>query len=178
LDRIAQDLTISPTHAGASATWGKHERARAIFAAAIWQSSLQRKLGNSLLYCMRVGARARAALIAGGIAGSVGACSLAPHYQKPETAPAPGAYREASGWKLAMPADNESRGPWWTAFHDTTLDVLESQVTDANQDLKGAFARLQEARAQSRIAQASQFPNVGADGSANRTKDPDHLRRL
>jgi NodT family efflux transporter outer membrane factor (OMF) lipoprotein len=118
---------------------------------------------------MRVGARARAALIAGGIAGSVGACSLAPHYQKPETAPAPGAYREASGWKPAMPADNESRGPWWTAFHDTTLDVLESQVTDANQDLKGAFARLQEARAQSRIAQASQFPNVGADGSANRT---------
>jgi len=68
-----------------------------------------------------------------------------------------------------MPADNESRGPWWTAFHDTTLDALESQVTDANQDLQGAFARLQEARAQSRIAQAGQFPNVTADGSANRT---------
>jgi len=99
----------------------------------------------------------------------VAACSLAPAYHRPATAPAPVAYREASGWKLATPADTEPRGPWWSVFHDTTLNSLESQVTDANQDLKAAFARLQEARAQSRIAQAGQFPLVTADGSAART---------
>jgi len=99
----------------------------------------------------------------------VAACSLAPAYHRPATAPAPVAYREASGWKLATPADTEPRRPWWSVFHDTTLNSLESQVTDANQDLKAAFARLQEARAQSRIAQAGQFPLVTADGSAART---------
>ena len=107
---------------------------------------------NRLSYCRRVGARARAALVAGGIAGSVAACSLAPAYHRPATAPTPVAYREASGWKLATPADTEPRGPWWSVFHDTTLNSLESKVTDANQDLKAAFARLsrREHRAGSR----------------------------
>jgi multidrug efflux system outer membrane protein len=83
---------------------------------------------------------------------------------------APAEYQEAQGWKLATPSDTEARGPWWTVFQDTTLDALESQVTDANQDLKAAFARLQEARAQTRIARAGQFPSATADASANRTR--------
>jgi NodT family efflux transporter outer membrane factor (OMF) lipoprotein len=105
-----------------------------------------------------------------GIAGPLAACSLASHYQRPDTATAPAEYQEAQGWKLATPSDTEARGPWWTVFQDTTLDALESQVTDANQDLKAAFARLQEARTQTRIVQAGQFPSATADASANRTR--------
>jgi len=105
-----------------------------------------------------------------GIAGPLAACSLASHYQRPDTATAPAEYQEAQGWKLATPSDTEARGPWWTVFQDTTLDALESQVTDANQDLKAAFARLQEARAQTRIVRAGQFPSATADASANRTR--------
>jgi NodT family efflux transporter outer membrane factor (OMF) lipoprotein len=105
-----------------------------------------------------------------GIFGTLAACSLAPHYQPPDTAPPPAEYREAQGWKLATPSDDDARGAWWTVFRDATLDALESQVTDANQNLKAAFARLQEARAQTRIAQAGRFPSATADASANRTR--------
>src|SRR6204780_4114738 len=105
-----------------------------------------------------------------GIAGALAACSLAPHYQRPDTASAPAEYQEARGWKLATPSDTEARGQWWTVFQDTTLDALESQVTDANQDLKAAFARLQEARAQTRIVGAGQFPGATADARATRAR--------
>jgi NodT family efflux transporter outer membrane factor (OMF) lipoprotein len=105
-----------------------------------------------------------------GIADALGACSLAPHYQRPDTASIPAEYQEARGWKLATPSDAQARGPWWTVFQDASLDALESQVTDANQDLKAAFARLQEARAQTQIARAGEFPTATADSSANRTQ--------
>jgi NodT family efflux transporter outer membrane factor (OMF) lipoprotein len=105
-----------------------------------------------------------------GITGALAACSLAPTYQRPDTPAAPAEYQESQGWKLATPSDTEAQGPWWTVFQDTTLDALESQVTDANQDLKAAYARLQESRAQTRIDRAGQFPSATADASANRTR--------
>ena len=105
-----------------------------------------------------------------GITGALAACSLAPTYKRPDTPTPPAEFQEAQGWKLARPSDTEARGPWWAVFQDTILDSLESQVTDANQDLKAAYARLQEARAQTRIARAGQFPSATADASVNRTK--------
>jgi NodT family efflux transporter outer membrane factor (OMF) lipoprotein len=105
-----------------------------------------------------------------GATGALAACSLAPHYQLPDTPTAPAEYQEAQGWKLATPSDGEARGPWWIIFQDTILIALESQVTDANQDLKAAYARLQEAHAQTRIARAGQLPSATADASANRTR--------
>jgi NodT family efflux transporter outer membrane factor (OMF) lipoprotein len=105
-----------------------------------------------------------------GIAGVLAACSLAPHYQRPDTATAPAEYQESKGWKLATPSDTEARGPWWSVFQEATLNTLESQVTEANQDLKAAYARLQKARAQTRIARADQLPSATADASVNRTK--------
>src|ERR1700732_1295413 len=105
-----------------------------------------------------------------GISAGLAACSLAPRYQRPDTAGSPAEYREALGWKLATPSDIEPRGPWWTVFQDPALDALETQVTDANQDLKAAFARLQEARAQTRMAGAAQSPSVTADARATRAQ--------
>lgn len=102
------------------------------------------------------------------LAGTCAACSLAPHYQRPETATPPAAYKELDGWKLAAPSDREPRGRWWTIYQDPSLDALESQVADANQSLKAAFARLQQARAQTRIARAAELPNLAADAGATR----------
>src|SRR6202453_1649945 len=110
------------------------------------------------------------AYLAIGISSGLVACSLAPRYQRPDTESPPATYKEASGRRLATPSDTEPRGPWWAVLRDTALDALEAQVTDANQDLKAAFARLQEARAQTRIVRAAQFPGATADASANRTK--------
>jgi NodT family efflux transporter outer membrane factor (OMF) lipoprotein len=101
-------------------------------------------------------------------------CSLAPHYERPSIAPPPESYQEQAGWKLAAPADAATRGPWWTRFQDPQLDELEQQVTLANQNLKAAFARLQEARAQTRIAQSGYFPTITGNASATRSKLSQH----
>ncbi|HEY2275279.1 MAG TPA: efflux transporter outer membrane subunit [Steroidobacteraceae bacterium] len=104
----------------------------------------------------------------------LGGCSLAPHYQRPAT-PAPAAfYGELGEWKVAAPADKTSRGAWWSMFRDEELNELESRVTNANQSLKAALARLQEARAQTRVARAGYFPTLGADASATRQRISTH----
>jgi NodT family efflux transporter outer membrane factor (OMF) lipoprotein len=107
-------------------------------------------------------------------------CSLAPHYEVPTTAAPPPAYKEAapanasgepSGeWKLAVPEDATGRGRWWTMFHDADLDALEAQLSTANQSLKAQLARLEEARAQTRIARSQWFPTITADAAATRAQ--------
>ena len=99
--------------------------------------------------------------------GTLGACTLAPRYKVPDSAPAPAAYKESGDWKAAQPADERSRGGWWTVFQDPQLDALEAKVAGANQDLKAAFARLQQARAATRIARADLFPTLNAAAAAD-----------
>ncbi|MFZ1904869.1 MAG: efflux transporter outer membrane subunit, partial [Steroidobacteraceae bacterium] len=84
-------------------------------------------------------------------------------------APAP-VYKELDGWKLAAPADNAPRGPWWQMFHEDELDSLEARVSAANQNLKAALARLDEASAQTRFARAGFFPTLTANASATRER--------
>jgi NodT family efflux transporter outer membrane factor (OMF) lipoprotein len=102
---------------------------------------------------------------------AITACSFAPPYKTPESAPAAAAYQDAGDWKAAEPADSRARGSWWVIFQDPGLNALEDQVGDANQDLKAAFARLEQARAATRIARADLFPtlNVGANAARART---------
>jgi NodT family efflux transporter outer membrane factor (OMF) lipoprotein len=92
------------------------------------------------------------------------ACSFAPHYQKPAT-PALPAYAENAGWKLAQPNEEIPRGAWWTLFGDPQLNALEERVTAANQDLRAAFARLEQARQETRVARADYFPTLTAGSS-------------
>ena len=96
------------------------------------------------------------------------ACSFAPPYKTP-TAPAPAAeFQEAKEWKIAEPRDAAPRGDWWSIFHDAQLDQLETAAGSANQNLKAAFARLQEARNDTRIARADLFPQLTAQSSVAR----------
>jgi NodT family efflux transporter outer membrane factor (OMF) lipoprotein len=98
------------------------------------------------------------------------ACSLSPRYQRPSMPAPPDSYKEAGEWKLATPADGTARGRWWTMFQDRELDDLEAQVTDANQSLRAALARLEQARAQTRIARAGWFPDLTAQANATRSR--------
>ncbi len=102
--------------------------------------------------------------------GALGACSLAPTYKVPESVAPASAYKEWKDWKAAQPLDDRKRGEWWTVFQDPRLDALEAKVDDANQDLKAAFARLQQARAATRIARADLFPTLTAGSSAVRQR--------
>ncbi|WP_118180341.1 efflux transporter outer membrane subunit [Paraburkholderia phosphatilytica] len=105
------------------------------------------------------------------------ACSVEPPYHRPDVA-APAAFKEAPAlpaseagtWKPAQPADDAHRGEWWTVFGDTTLDSLEQQAADANQNLKAAAARVQEARAVTRAARSQWFPSIDAGFSPTRER--------
>ena len=98
------------------------------------------------------------------------ACSFAPHYSRPSTEAPPPAYQESTGWKLAQPADDHGRGSWWETFDDGQLNTLETQVTVSNQNLKAAFARLQQARAQTRIERSYLFPTLTLNPRATRER--------
>jgi NodT family efflux transporter outer membrane factor (OMF) lipoprotein len=104
------------------------------------------------------------------LAGAVCACSFAPTYRRPDSVPPPAQYREAGDWKQAQPADAVPRGPWWTIYQDPTLNALEERVAAANQDLKAAVARLEQARAQTRIARAGYYPTVTAGPQVTRAR--------
>ena len=101
---------------------------------------------------------------------AVGGCSLAPHYERPAMPAPPAAYKEAGEWKVSAPADTATRGRWWTVFADPDLDALEDQASDANQSLKAALARLEQARAQTRIASSQWFPTLTAEARAMRAE--------
>jgi NodT family efflux transporter outer membrane factor (OMF) lipoprotein len=80
----------------------------------------------------------------------------------------PATYKEAGEWKVSAPADTRAQGRWWTVFADSDLDALEAQASDANQSLKASLARLEQARAQTRIARSQWFPTLTAQAVATR----------
>ncbi len=99
---------------------------------------------------------------------------LGPDYERPDVS-VPAAYRDVpqtSGveWQPASPADQVPRGEWWRIFGDETLNGLETRAAAGNQDLKGALARIQEARAIVRAANADRLPSATLDPSLTRTR--------
>jgi NodT family efflux transporter outer membrane factor (OMF) lipoprotein len=109
-----------------------------------------------------------AARSAGVLLAALAGCSLSPHYRRPTLPAPPDSYKEGGDWEAAAPADASPRGRWWTMFGDPELDALETQVSDANQSLKASFARLAQARAQTRIAQSAWLPTITAEADATR----------
>jgi outer membrane protein, multidrug efflux system len=101
---------------------------------------------------------------------ALAACSFAPHYKTPDSAPPASVYQEMGGWKTAAPDDGAARGAWWAIFADTQLDSLETKADAANQDVKAALARLEQARAATRIARADLFPTLDVGSSAMRAR--------
>jgi outer membrane protein, multidrug efflux system len=112
----------------------------------------------------------RGSYVAAGVAAALlCGCSLAPKYRPPPP-PEVSSYKEAGDWMPAAPADAQSRGPWWQAFEDPTLDELERQLTEDNPDLRAAVARFEEARGVAIQARSQIFPTLDADASAKRGK--------
>jgi outer membrane protein, multidrug efflux system len=100
----------------------------------------------------------------------VSGCSFAPPYHVPQSTPVPAQYQELDGWKPATPVDELPRGSWWQLYKDAQLDDLERSAADANQNLKAAYARLQQARAATRIARADLFPTLTGSALAERAR--------
>lgn len=122
------------------------------------------------------------AAVSGLLAALLAACSVEPTYKAPDVN-APAAFKEApagstataasphdtGSWKPAQPADDAHRGEWWTVFGDAKLNDLEQQAAAANQDLKAAAARVQQARAVVQASQSDWFPKL--DGGFGPTRE-------
>jgi multidrug efflux system outer membrane protein len=75
----------------------------------------------------------------------------------------------------ALPAQADATAqlpePWWTIFHDDTLDKLVDEALAHNPDVAVAAGRVAEARAGLRITNADRLPNIDLEGDATRSKD-------
>jgi outer membrane protein, multidrug efflux system len=94
-------------------------------------------------------------------------CAVGPDYKRPQaTATIPAAYSTTNEWKVAEPQAHLPKGNWWEIFGDEELNQLETAAAGANQGLKAAIARFDEARATTDVTKSGLFPHIGLTPSA------------
>jgi outer membrane protein, multidrug efflux system len=106
---------------------------------------------------------------------ALSACSLVPNYQRPDmTIPA--------GWSsVAGVGINAQPGamPFWQELGSADLDSLIDTALAQNLDLEAALHRIEQARAQAKIAASPLYPTVNASGSGSQTfQDPKNTQSL
>ncbi|WP_250481012.1 efflux transporter outer membrane subunit [Caballeronia sp. GAOx1] len=108
----------------------------------------------------------------------LGACSTLPDYKVPKV-DVPDHFTATTispaGWALAAPADKDMRGPWWTVFHDDTLNALESRVDVLNQNVRNAVAQLEVARSMVDYQKAGYNPTLTAGVGAQRYRTSQNI---
>ena len=87
-------------------------------------------------------------------------CSLAPDYLRPEI-PTP-------AWRGSESTQALPNKEWWNQFGNDELNTLIQQSLTANNDMRAALQRIEEARSQAAVTQSSLFPTMNASASANR----------
>jgi outer membrane protein, multidrug efflux system len=102
------------------------------------------------------------------LAGTLCACTLAPHYRRP-AAPVPAVY-EAGGENAATPPAAEVA--WTEFFPDPELRDLIARALANNRDLRIATLNVEAARAQYRIQRADLVPAIDAAATADNERTP------
>lgn len=104
-----------------------------------------------------------------------GGCAVGPNYKRPEATTIPAAYTGVSDeWKIAVPQAHLPKGNWWEIFSDPELSRLEGEAAEANQDLKIAYARFNQARAVADVVRSGLFPRLGASFLPVEQRDSDN----
>jgi NodT family efflux transporter outer membrane factor (OMF) lipoprotein len=106
-------------------------------------------------------------LILGACLGALTACSLGPRYHRPDI-------RAPEAWLTPSDASAQQwpTTEWWRGFASSDLDEFIGQAQRANDDLRAAIARVQQADAQRRIAGAPLLPALDAHAQATRARNP------
>jgi outer membrane protein, multidrug efflux system len=102
---------------------------------------------------------------------SLAGCAVGPKYQRP-SAPVPAQFKESTapetqGTETPSIAFNN----WWLVFDDPTLDQLENDADSANQDIRVAVARVDQAEAAARYAHSFLSPTLSLGTSLSRTRE-------
>ncbi len=90
-------------------------------------------------------------------------CASNSPYERPK-ADLPAAWA-ASAQKGTAPGER-----WWTLYRDGALDTLVGEALEHNRDLALAAARVDEARALSRVADSLLYPAIDASAQRDRTR--------
>lgn len=98
------------------------------------------------------------------------AVALASCSQRPADSPLPTIAPAQWGETAQSGVGLADSGPWWRLFANPTLDQLQQQALDHNQDIKAALARLAQARAEVTAAESSLLPSLTATGSDTLSK--------
>uniref|UniRef100_A0A7C4MK18 Efflux transporter outer membrane subunit n=1 Tax=Desulfatirhabdium butyrativorans TaxID=340467 RepID=A0A7C4MK18_9BACT len=102
-------------------------------------------------------------------------CAVGPDYQRPEATAIPKMYfGDLHEWKIATPSAHLPRGNWWEIFGDDELNGLQAEALEANQNLKAAVARYDQARSALNAAEAVQFPRLGVSAQPVYQHDSKH----
>ena len=86
-------------------------------------------------------------------------CAVGPAYVKP-VLDLPVSWSTQAPWRVAQPADAQTKGSWWTLFEDADLTALATKALQANQTLAAAQGRLAQSRALVATSTAGMFPQV------------------
>ncbi|CAB3760806.1 efflux transporter outer membrane subunit [Paraburkholderia solisilvae] len=110
--------------------------------------------------------------VAAALCAMLAGCAVGPDYKRPTT-DIPASYKEAAeGWKVAQPADQLDRGPWWTIYNDPQLNALEDRLNTSNQTIAQFAAAYRQARALVAEARSAYFPVLTLNGSGERQQSP------
>jgi multidrug efflux system outer membrane protein len=95
-------------------------------------------------------------------------CTVGPKYHQP-IPPVPAQFKEGGAPDSGTP--DIAYSDWWRVFGDPELARLETQADAANQDIKLAVARVDQAESGSKYARSFLFPTVSLGASASRTRE-------
>ena len=96
-------------------------------------------------------------------------CTVGPRYQRP-SASVPAKWEVTEPWRESAPKDGMAKGDWWSVFQNEELNALEKETLGANQTIKVAVARLEQARASAALQIATQFPTLSTAPSSQRQR--------
>ncbi|TBU97614.1 efflux transporter outer membrane subunit [Phytopseudomonas dryadis] len=94
-------------------------------------------------------------------------CAIGPDYQRPDLS-TPAHFKQADGWKVAVPADAVARGAWWELYGDGELNGLVGRLNVSNQNLAAAEAQYRQARALVRGGRAAFYPTLSGTAGVSR----------
>jgi multidrug efflux system outer membrane protein len=102
---------------------------------------------------------------------ALSACSLIPNYQRPTMA-------IPEGWSVmnAVAQSEPHELPFWQALGNEDLNRLTKVALTQNLDLQAALHRVEQARAQAKVAGAGLWPSLDASGGLSRNSDEANVR--
>ena len=109
-------------------------------------------------------------------------CNVGPNYSPPKYEVKPKFESVSAAALTTQPSELPPPKPapppvyWWTVFHDPELDRLIDRAMAGNLDYQAAQSRLKQARYQTIIAGADEWPQINADGGYNHARGSKNVK--